>query len=127
MFFQNMPDMITSIKDQTDVEFIEQLRQKPVGRKISPTTSSGSFPIEQPDKIDGVFGKLVTEAGFLPTKVLGYKRISHRGTVNHSVEYSRNTFTANKFDNENKNIRYGKFFSICMPNHVKICVNVGQS
>ena len=131
--FQNMPDMITSIKDQTYVEFIEKLRHKPVGRKISPTTSSGSFPIGQPAKInitDDVFGKLVTEAGFLPTKVLGYKRISHRGTVIHSVEYSRNTFTANKFDNENKNIRYGKIFSICMPNHVnvvKICVNVGQS
>jgi hypothetical protein len=109
--FQNMPDMITSIKDQTYVEFIEKLRHKPVGRKISPTTSSGSFPIGQPAKIDitdDVFGKLVTEAGFLPTKLLGYKRISHRGTVIHSVEYSRNTFTVNKFDNENQKIRYGK-------------------
>jgi hypothetical protein len=48
--FQNMPDMITSIKDQTYVEFIEKLRHKPVGRKISPTTSSGSFPIGQPAK-----------------------------------------------------------------------------
>jgi hypothetical protein len=56
--FQNMPDMITSIKDQTYVEFIEKLRHKPVGRKISPT-SSGYFPIGQPAKIDitdDVFG-----------------------------------------------------------------------
>jgi hypothetical protein len=55
--------MNTSIKDQTYVEFIEKLRHKPVGRKISPTTSSGSFPIGQTAKIDitdDVFGKLVT-------------------------------------------------------------------
>jgi hypothetical protein len=49
-----MPDMITSIKDQTYVEFIEKLRHKPVGRKISPT-SSGYFPIGQPAKIDTIF------------------------------------------------------------------------
>jgi hypothetical protein len=154
--FQNMPDMITSIKDQTYVEFIEKLRHKPVERKISPTTSSGSFPIGQPAKIDitdDVFGKLVTEAGFLPTKVLGYKRISHRGTVIHSVEYSRvqsrNTFTVKIFDNENQKIRYGKILfhlhakscecseNLCKCGSVlavvleeyvvKICVNVGQS
>ena len=69
-----------------------------------------------------VFGKLVTEAGYLPTKVLGYKRISHRGTVIHSVEYSRvqsrNTFTVKKFDNENQKIRYGK---ILFHLHAKSC------
>ena len=35
-----------------------------------------------------------------------------------TVEYSRNTFTANKFDNENKNIRYGK---ILFHLHAKSC------
>lgn len=55
--------------------------------------------------------KIIEECKFKPVKLLTYKRISLRGRIIHSMEYTRvymrNTFTVSYFDMVDKRIHYG--------------------
>ncbi|VDI64263.1 Hypothetical predicted protein [Mytilus galloprovincialis] len=85
---QNMPDVLRNIDDPTILKFIEKMKHKNLHHKIPAGTLSGSCPIGAGSNInltEDLFGKLVTEVNFKPSKVFTYKRISHRGLILHSA------------------------------------------
>lgn len=64
---------------------------------------------------DDIYSKIIKECKFKPVKLLTYKRISLRGRIIHSMEYTRvymrNTFTVSYFDMVDKRIHYGQIES----------------
>lgn len=102
---QNMTSMIEEFYDQRLIEFANKLTHKRHCIKSVVGTSSGSFPIGMSKTAiltDDIYSKIIKECKFKPVKLLTYKRISLRGRIIHSMEYTRvymrNTFTVSYFD-----------------------------
>lgn len=64
---------------------------------------------------DDIYSKIIEECKFKPVKLFTYKRISLRGRIIHSMEYTRvymrNTFTVSYFDMVDERIHYGQIES----------------
>lgn len=115
---QNMTSMIEEFDDQRLIEFANKLTHKRHCIKSVVGTSSGSFPIGMSKTAiltDDIYSKIIKECKFKPVKLLTYKRISLRGRIIHSMEYTRvymrNTFTVSYFDMVDKRIHYGQIES----------------
>lgn len=102
---QNMTSMIEEFDDQRLIEFANKLTHKRHCIKSVVGTSSGSFPIGMSKTAfltDDIYSKIIEGCNFKPVKLLTYKRISLRGRIINSMEYTRvymrNTFTVSYFD-----------------------------
>ena len=122
---QNFSKMAASIDDKDLKTFVNKLSKDKLSKTIVSGASTGGCPLGRGwsiDLCDDLYVKVIHEINQKPSRLVKYKRITLRGEVLHSAEYSRvflrNTFSVKYFDVKSNRLCFG---SILYYIHAKFC------